>query len=84
MEGITAQASQILERALQLSPHDRGVLIARLIDSMEEGPGEEGVEAAWETEIKTRVEEIRSGKARLISSEEVRRRALARLRDAER
>lgn len=82
MEGITPQASQILERALQLSTQERGLLIARLIDSLEEEPAEEGVEEAWDTEIKRRVDEIRSGKAHLISSEEVRRRALARLRDA--
>jgi hypothetical protein len=33
------------------------------------------------SEIKRRVEDIRSGKARLIAEEEVRRRAAVRLRD---
>jgi len=81
MGDMTPQASQILERALDLSAQDRGVLIARLIDSLDGAPAEEGVEEAWAAEIKRRVEEIRSGKARLIPEEEVRRRAAALMRD---
>ena len=81
MAGITPEASQILERALDLSTQDRGALIARLIESLDGERAEEGVEEAWAGEIKRRVDEIRSGKARLIPREEVRRRAAARLRD---
>jgi putative addiction module component (TIGR02574 family) len=81
MGGITPEASQILARALDLSIQDRGALIARLIDSLEGEHSEEGMEEAWAAEIKRRVDDIRSGKARLISEEEVRRRASARLRD---
>ena len=80
MGDMTPQASQVLERALDLSAKERGALIARLIDSLEEGPVEESVEQAWAGEIKRRVDEIRSGKARLIPEEEVRRRATALLR----
>lgn len=86
MEGITPEASQILERALDLSTQDRGALIARLIDSLDDAPGvaltnEAGIEEAWASEIKQRVDDVRSGKARLIPEEEVRHRAAARLRD---
>lgn len=81
MGGITPEAWQILERALDLSTQDRGALIARLIDSLDDGRREEGVEEAWAAEIKRRVDDIRSGKAHLIPEEEVRRRASARLRD---
>jgi putative addiction module component (TIGR02574 family) len=81
MGEITPEASQILERALDLSAQERGALIARLIDSLDDGPTEEGVEEAWATEIKRRVDDIRSGKARLIPEEEVRRPAAALLRD---
>jgi len=81
MAGITPEASQILERALDLSTQDRGALIARLIDSLDDAPIEAGVEEAWDAEIKRRVDDIRSGKARLIPEEEVRRRAAARLRN---
>jgi putative addiction module component (TIGR02574 family) len=75
MSGITPEASQVLERALDLSTEDRGALIARLIDSLDDAPIEAGVEEAWAVEIKRRVDDLRSGKARLIPEEEVRRRA---------
>jgi putative addiction module component (TIGR02574 family) len=39
------------------------------------------VEEAWAAEIKRRVDDVRSDKARLIPEEEVRRRAAVRLRD---
>jgi putative addiction module component (TIGR02574 family) len=81
MGDMTPQASQVLERALDLSAKDRGTLIARLIDSLDDGSAEEGVEQAWAAEIRRRVDEIRSGKARLIPEEEVRRRAAALLRN---
>jgi putative addiction module component (TIGR02574 family) len=70
-----------LERALDLSTQDRGALIARLIDSLDDAPIEAGVEEAWAAEIKRRVDDIRFGKAHLIPEEEVRRRAAARLRN---
>jgi putative addiction module component (TIGR02574 family) len=56
MAGITPEASQILERALDLSTQDRGALIARLIDSLDDAPIEAGVEEAWAAEIKRRAQ----------------------------
>ena len=81
MGDMTPLASQVLQRALDLSEKDRGALIARLIDSLDDGSVDEGVEEAWTAEIRRRVDDIRSGKARLIPEEEVRRRAAALLRD---
>jgi len=75
---MTPQVSEVLERALALSTQDRGLIIDRLIESLDDGPAEEGVEAAWAEEIKSRVDEIRSGKAEMISGDEVRRRLAAR------
>jgi hypothetical protein len=43
---------------------------------------DEGVEAGWAEQIQRRVEEIDSGKVRLIPCEEVRRRMAALLYDA--
>ena len=71
MAQITPQVSEVLEKALTLSTHDRGLLIDRLIESLDERASEEGVEAAWTEEIKSRVEEIRSGKAKMIPGEQV-------------
>jgi putative addiction module component (TIGR02574 family) len=71
MPQMTPQVSEVLEKALALSTQDRGLIISRLIESLDEGPAEEGVEAAWSDEIKHRVEEIQSGKVEMIPGEQV-------------
>jgi putative addiction module component (TIGR02574 family) len=78
------QVSQLLEKALALSTQDRGVLIDRLVESLDEGPAEEGVEGAWDAEIAKRVEDVRSGRVKLIPGEQVLRRLEGRRRDANR
>ena len=71
MAQMTPQVSEVLEKALTLSIQDRGLLIDRLIESLDEGPAEEGVEEAWAEEIKRRVGDIRSGKVKTIPGEQV-------------
>ena len=62
MPQLTPQVSEVLEKALALSSEDRGLIIHRLIESLDDEPAEEGVEAAWSEEVRRRVEEIQSGK----------------------
>jgi len=81
MAQLTPQASDILEKALTLSTRERGVLIDRLIQSLDDAPPEAGVEEAWAEEIKRRVEDVRSGKVEMIPGEEVLRRLGRRLRN---
>ncbi len=69
MAQMTPQVSELLEKALSLSTHERGLLIDRLVESLDDGPAEEGVEAAWEDEIKRRVDDIRSGRVKMIPGE---------------
>ena len=57
MAEMTPQVSEVLEKALALSTQERGLLIDHLIESLDEGPAEEGVEQAWDEEIKRRVDE---------------------------
>ena len=66
MAELTPQVSEVLEKALALSTQERGLLIDHLIESLDEGPAEEGVEEAWDDEIKRRVDDIRSGKVKMI------------------
>ena len=80
MAQIAPEVSRVLEKALALSTRDRGLLIDRLIASLDDGPAEEGVEQAWAAEIKKRVDDIQSGRVKMIPADEVRRRAAARLR----
>ena len=80
MTGITRPVSELLEKALALSTSERGILIDHLIQSLDEGPADEGVDAAWDEEIKRRVDEIRSGKVEMISGEQVLRELGKRVR----
>jgi len=71
MAQMTPEVSKVLEKALNLSTRERGLLIDQLIASLDDEPAEEGVEEAWAAEIKERVEDIRSGKAKMIPGDEV-------------
>lgn len=84
MAQVTPQLSELLEKALALSTQDRGLLIERLIASLDEEPAEQGAEAAWDDEIKRRIDDIRSGRVKTIPGEQVLRRLKARQRDAKR
>jgi putative addiction module component (TIGR02574 family) len=79
---MTEEASEILKRALALPSEARAAIARSLLESLDEGPADEGVEAAWSDEIQRRIEEIDSGKVQLIPHEEVRRRLAAMLSDA--
>ncbi len=60
----------------------RAALATSLFESLDEGPADQGVEAAWSEEVKRRIEDIDSGKVQMIPYEEVRRRLAALLSDA--
>ena len=71
MAQMTPQLSDLLQKALTLSTQDRGLLINRLIESLDEGPPEDGVDEAWDDEIKRRIDDIRSGKVKMLDGEQV-------------
>jgi putative addiction module component (TIGR02574 family) len=81
---LTQEVSEILKTALALPPEARAAIAGSLLESLNDAPAEQGVEAAWSEEIKRRIEEIESGKVQTIPYEEVRRRLAARLSDASR
>lgn len=74
MAQMTPQVSELLEKALALSTQERGLLIDRLVETLDNDPAEEGVETAWDEEIKRRVDDIRSGRVKTIPGERVLRR----------
>jgi putative addiction module component (TIGR02574 family) len=79
MGQLTPEASDLLQKALTLSIHERGALIDRLIESLDDGPVEVGAEEAWAEEIERRVDDVRSGRVEMIPGEEIRRRLGRRL-----
>ena len=76
------EVSELLKKALALPREARAALAGSLLESLDDEPADEGVEAAWNEEIKRRIEEIDSGKVQMIPYEEVRRRLAALLSDA--
>jgi putative addiction module component (TIGR02574 family) len=83
MAQMTPQVSELLEKALTLSTQERGLLIDRLVESLDDEPAEEGVEAAWDAEIKRRVDDIRSGRVNTIPGEQVLRELAEEFPDGE-
>jgi len=69
---MTTLVEELSQKARTLNPEDRARLAEDLLASLEDGsesPAE--VEAAWEHEIRQRVEEVKSGTAKLVPAEDV-------------
>ena len=78
MAQMTPEVSRLLEQALSLSLEEQEALADSLISSLG-GKVDEGVRAAWESEIERRIADLDSGNAETTSWSEVRRRNLAKL-----
>ena len=78
MAQMTPEVSKLLEQALSLSVEEQEALADSLISNLG-GKVDDGVQAAWDEEIKRRIEELDSGKAKTIPWEEVRERNLRKL-----
>ena len=78
MAQMSPEVSRLLEQALALSVDEQEALAESLISSLG-GKVDEGVVAAWDEEIKKRVADLDSGKAKTIPWSEVRQRNLAKL-----
>ena len=71
------ETQHLLAQALRLPPEARAALAGSLISSLDDSVDED-VEAAWEAEIRKRLEEIQSGQVQTIPWSEARRRILGR------
>jgi hypothetical protein len=60
---MTSEVSEILKKALALPPEARAAVAGSLLESLNDAPADEGVEAAWSEEIKRCIEEIRKRRA---------------------
>jgi putative addiction module component (TIGR02574 family) len=78
MSQMTPQVSKLLEQALSLSVEEQEALADSLISNLG-GKVDEGVQAAWDEEVKRRIEELDSGKAKTTPWDEVRERNLPKL-----
>ena len=70
-DAVVSSADDLLAEVLNLPAEARARMVRVLIDSLDAGE-EEGVEDAWAAEIERRVEELDSGRAKLVDWETVR------------
>jgi putative addiction module component (TIGR02574 family) len=76
MTTISTRAEELLVAALELPEEERAEIADRLLDSL---PDKEWLwedadpkwRAAWEAEIRRRIDDVRSGKVQLVDGEEV-------------
>jgi putative addiction module component (TIGR02574 family) len=73
---MTSDLKQLAQRIQQLPPADRAFLAEQIIAGLDEAD----VEQAWKTEAIRRRDEVRSGKAKPVASEDVYRQIDALLR----
>ena len=82
MAQMTPEVSKLLEQALTLSVEEQEALADSLISNLG-GKLDEGIQAAWRTEIGRRIRELDSGKAKTVPWDEVKKRNLAKLPHAQ-
>jgi putative addiction module component (TIGR02574 family) len=75
------EARELLKKALALPDKERADLAGSLIDSLDAAVDEDA-EAAWQEEIVRRLEEVRSGKVKTTSWEDVRQKGRTLLRNS--
>jgi putative addiction module component (TIGR02574 family) len=70
------EARELLKKAFALPEKERADIAASLIESLDQTV-DENAEAAWQEEILHRLEEVRSGKVKTTSWDDVRQKARA-------
>ncbi len=78
MAQMTPEVAKLLEQALSLSVEEQEALADSLISSLR-GKVDPDVVAAWDAEVKKRISELDSGRARTVSWDELRQKNLAKL-----
>ena len=76
---MTQEADDLLKKALTLPAQDRATLAGSLIDSLDEAE-EISAQNDWNDEITRRIEELDSGKAKIIPWDEVKNRITVKLK----
>jgi putative addiction module component (TIGR02574 family) len=79
MPAVSPRAQRVLPEALQLPPKARADIAGTLLRSLD-AKEETNVEEPWAAEVERRVAEVDSGKVKLVSWSQVRRRLRSGLR----
>ncbi len=72
--------AELIEKARELTPADRVKLAHEILDSVEESAASDPIiDAAWQAEFRRRIDDIESGRVRLVDGRETMRIAHARI-----
>jgi len=77
---MTSNINEIGKKALELSAHDRALLIRQLLESLEDGDEEENAEELWIDEAKRRYTQYKQGITSVKPANEVLENAKANLK----
>lgn len=77
---MTSNINEIGKKALELSLHDRALLIRQLLENLDEGEEVENAEELWGTEAKRRYNHYKQGKTSEKPANEVLENAKANLK----
>ena len=72
---MKSEEEKVIEGALRLPKNARAALVARLIESLDTDIDDDA-EDAWDREIARRLQEIDSGKVKMVSWSEARRKMM--------
>lgn len=72
---MNPEVSELLKRALALTPEERAALANTLLDSLD--AANESVQEAWDKEVARRMEDLKAGKAVTVPWEQLHRELLA-------
>jgi putative addiction module component (TIGR02574 family) len=76
---MSPEVSDLLKRALALPVDERAALANTLLDSLEDT--QESVQAAWDEEVRRRMQDLKAGKAITVLWEELHQELLAMLNE---
>jgi putative addiction module component (TIGR02574 family) len=74
---MSTMVGDLFAKAAVLSDDERATLAGLLIESLEAGPADAGVDEAWAAEVQRRMADYRAGRVRTIGWSELRARLQA-------
>jgi putative addiction module component (TIGR02574 family) len=71
---MSTMVDDLFAKAAVLSDDERAALAGLLIESLESGPADAGVEEAWASEVERRMADYRAGRVQTVGWSELRER----------
>lgn len=67
---MATEVAEVIRLAMEFPPAEREEIARTLLESIDDADDQAELDAAWRTEIRRRIEDIRSGKVKTLTREE--------------